>query len=104
MCGALTSWAPHIRYLSRVVSEWNTAYLLVAGRDAVAIVPESADVGLVSGIEPLTYFDGTIAEIVSLQRNAFIEVARNVQNRKISPSCWACAWARRPGAAEAHPR
>jgi hypothetical protein len=32
--GALISWAPHIRFLSSVISEWHPAYLLVAGGQA----------------------------------------------------------------------
>jgi Xaa-Pro aminopeptidase len=83
--GALISWAPHIRYFSGIVSEWNPAYLVVDGRDVVAIVPQSADIGSAPEIELQTYFDGTIDEITSPQRNAFVEVARTVENRKISP-------------------
>ena len=81
--GALVSWAPHVRYLSGVVSEWGPAFLVVDLQGVIAVVPASAEDSLATGIDAEPYSDGSIDEIVSLRRNALAEIPRILRYRGI---------------------
>lgn len=81
LAAAIVSWGPHVRYLSGIVSEGAPVFLIVDPEYVTAVVPASAGIDQPWNIEIQPYFDGSVNEIVSSRHNAFVEVARIVNDR-----------------------